>query len=293
MKISIKKLFIKTILFLFIIIICVYAFYKYKSISVSNQVSYVSDLNKKVEQEKPIQKIKNIIKEEKEKEKEKEEKDMSEKVLPIYKNKGIDVSHHNGVIDWKKVKADNVNFMFAKATEADDFVDKRAKDNLKNAKAAGLKVGAYHFFTLCMNGKVQAENYISIVKKEEIDMPPVMDLELYMNCGNKNLDKEVKEIKIFLDILEKYYNKKPIIYTTIDTYSVYENKFNILDYPLWVRITDRHIDSDNYTNIFGLPEGKEKEIRKIFQEKALVWQQCDVCKVSGIKGNVDVNFWRE
>lgn len=62
------------------------------------------------------------------------------------------------------------------------------------------------------------------------------------------------------------------------------------DYLLWARVTDRHIDSDNYENIFGLEN--ETEIRKIIQKDWSFWQACDTCHVSGVDGPVDVNYFR-
>lgn len=62
--------------------------------------------------------------------------------------KGIDVSHHQndaGTLDWAKVKAAGISFAIIKFTESLTFVDPKAAWNYKNAKAAGLAVGMYHF----------------------------------------------------------------------------------------------------------------------------------------------------
>src|SRR5690349_2704594 len=65
----------------------------------------------------------------------------------LYPVRGIDVSHHQNEIDWRKVAHDDVSFAFIKATEGGDHRDTRFATNWKEAQAAGLKVGAYHFFT--------------------------------------------------------------------------------------------------------------------------------------------------
>ena len=67
----------------------------------------------------------------------------------VYPLRGIDVSNHQGQIDWPRVAKDDVAFAIIKATEGGDFVDKSFARNIEAARAAGLTVGAYHFFTFC------------------------------------------------------------------------------------------------------------------------------------------------
>lgn len=214
------------------------------------------------------------------------------KVLPSYTIRGIDISHHNGVTDYTKLKKENLDFIIVKATEGIGFTDKKYSQNIKDGRANNYKMGAYNFYRLCENGVEQAEHYISIVKKEDIDIAPVMDLELFANCRGKSVEVEVENIKKYLDKIESHYKVKPIIYTTVDTFAIYKDKLNITGYPMWVRITDRHVDGDDYTPIFGLEGDKEKEIRNIFKGNWILWQYCDTCKVSGITGNVDMNYFK-
>ena len=58
---------------------------------------------------------------------------------------GIDVSHHNGIINWINVKNAGKKFVFIKATESTTFVDNRFSSNFDGAIANGLYAGAYHF----------------------------------------------------------------------------------------------------------------------------------------------------
>ena len=60
---------------------------------------------------------------------------------------GIDVSHHQGSIDWSAVAGDDVGFAFIKATEGGDHIDRRFEENWIGAAKAGIPRGAYHFFT--------------------------------------------------------------------------------------------------------------------------------------------------
>ncbi len=61
---------------------------------------------------------------------------------------GIDVSGHQGLIDWRAVAADDIDFAYIKASEGGDFVDDMFARNWREAAAAGVDRGAYHFFTL-------------------------------------------------------------------------------------------------------------------------------------------------
>ena len=96
---------------------------------------------------------------------------------------GIDVSSHQGKINWKEVYSSKINFAFIKATEGETFVDKRFKYNFSNAKKNKIIVGAYHFFRFNKGGKEQAYNFINNVSLTPMDFPPVLDVELH--GGNK------------------------------------------------------------------------------------------------------------
>jgi lysozyme len=205
--------------------------------------------------------------------------------------KGLDLSKYNGNVNFKVLKEkSNIGFIFTKATEANYLVDSKLQENLSKGKKEGIMVGAYHFYTLCLDGKTQALHYINNVKRESINLPPVIDLELYRNCKPAKSMNASKEISIYLNTIEKYYKHKPIIYTTIDFYHEYKGKVNFLDYPLWLRVTDRDINSKDYHNIFGIEY--ETEIRKVWEEKWSFWQFNDKGRVEGVKGEVDVNYFR-
>ena len=91
----------------------------------------------------------------------------------IHPLRGIDVSHHQGVVDWGKVAKSDVAFVILKATEGGDYVDDTFARNLAGAKAAGLVVGAYHFFTFCRPGAEQAK----VVPRDRPMLPPAVDIE--------------------------------------------------------------------------------------------------------------------
>lgn len=183
---------------------------------------------------------------------------------------GIDVASHQGNINWHAVYSSKINFAFIKATEGETFVDKKFKYNFSEAKKNKVIVGAYHFFRFNKNGKEQAYNFINNVSLDSLDFPPVVDVELY--GGNKysseTKNKVVSEIFNCLRILEKHYDKKPIIYTNIETYeSFIEGNFE--DYDIWL------------CKLCNEP----KTIKWKF------WQYSHSGVVPGIRGDVDMNVF--
>jgi len=94
--------------------------------------------------------------------------------------KGIDVSHWQGDIDWKKVKGDGIDFAFVKATDGNNWIDPNLKANASGANAAGLTVGVYHFarFGTVDEAKKEADFFYKTVKNLPINLPLVLDIEV-------------------------------------------------------------------------------------------------------------------
>ncbi|MBK6964975.1 MAG: glycoside hydrolase family 25 protein [Bacteroidales bacterium] len=185
---------------------------------------------------------------------------------------GIDISHHQGTIDWTRLKQQNISFVFAKATEGGDYRDPDFLDNRTNAQKCGFAFGAYHFYRLCKTGIEQADNFISFVPKSDRSLPPVVDLEFGGNCKTaKSKEQIITEIQQFIDKLEAHYGQIPIIYTTKDFYSQYlQNHF--LNNPIWIR------------GIYGKPELVDKR-------EWLFWQYANRGRLNGIENYVDLNVF--
>ncbi len=132
-----------------------------------------------------------------------------------YGVRGIDVSNHQGDIDWQKVSGSDVRFAYIKASEGGDFVDKRFQQNWREAKRAGLPVGAYHYFTQCKSGAEQARNFIAVVPREKGSLPPVLDAEQLAPCETASPAFDLRtELGAFLDAVETHFGCRPLIYTT-------------------------------------------------------------------------------
>ncbi len=132
-----------------------------------------------------------------------------------YPVRGIDVSHHQGEIEWAKVAADDVTFAYIKATEGGDFRDKAFARNWSEARKAGIATGAYHFYTFCRPAADQAQNIIATVPKEADALPLVIDLEFGGNCAAAPEAPHLKaEITLLLERVEAHFGQTAILYVT-------------------------------------------------------------------------------
>ncbi len=162
---------------------------------------------------------------------------------------GVDVSSHQGNIDWEALKGQDVQFAYLKATEGSSFQDKQFEANWENAQKAGVLTGANHFFSFDSEGKTQAENFIAAVPKTAGTLPPVVDIEFYGdNEKNRPSREETAAIlDVLLDELEAHYGVKPVLYATMKSYRAYlESGYE--EYPIWIR---------DVFSCPNLPDGRE------------------------------------
>ncbi|MEO3415189.1 GH25 family lysozyme [Roseovarius sp. CAU 1744] len=136
---------------------------------------------------------------------------------------GIDVARFQGQIDWRKARRAGVSFVFMKATEGGDLLDPLFKDHWRGAKRAGIPRGAYHFYYFCTPPEVQARWFIRNVPRNKGTLPPVLDMEwnpFSPTCATvRPPGAEVRrQMKVFMDIVERRYGQRPIIYTTPQFY---------------------------------------------------------------------------
>jgi lysozyme len=183
---------------------------------------------------------------------------------------GIDVSAHQNVIDWDRVAADGIEFAYVKATEGGDFVDDRFADNWARADEAGLDRGAYHFFTLCTPGAVQARNFLRIARPDPAALAPAVDLELAGNCDRRPEGEVVDaELLEFLGTVEDGWGRDVVLYVGNDFESQYPVR-DRLDRPLWHRRFLLRPNVDGW----------------------VIWQLHGYANVEGIDGGVDLNVMR-
>lgn len=128
-----------------------------------------------------------------------------------------------------------------------------------------------HFYSFCRTGKLQAANFIATVPIDTEALPPVLDLEFLGNCKKRPpVIEAIREIKQCLELLERHYHKRPILYTTYEFYSYYLSE-ELQDYPLWIRDIQKEPKLENRGWIF--------------------WQFSNTGYRSGIQGRVDLNVF--
>ncbi|HEX8331505.1 MAG TPA: GH25 family lysozyme [Segetibacter sp.] len=190
-----------------------------------------------------------------------------------YEVHGIDVSRYQSFIHWPAVKSMQVRnvtigFAFIKATEGVEGVDRQFKRNWRKAGEADMPKGAYHFFLAHKSGKAQAENFIKTVKLKTGDLPPVLDIEQLYGVKPAQMRKQIKE---WLQVVEDYYEVKPIIYTSVSFYDDYlGDEFD--EYPLWIA----HYKERNRPRI---------------KRSWIFWQHNEEGRVNGITSKVDFNVF--
>ncbi len=165
-----------------------------------------------------------------------------------YQIKGVDVSSYQGNVDWEKLASQDIRFAFVKATEGSGHVDSEFDNNWNGASQAGLRVGAYHFFSFESSGLTQAQNYINHVPVSDSSLPPVVDVELYggQSIGQLDRIRLRRELTDMLEALELHYGKKPIIYTPDDTFNVFIDE-KLAQYTLWISNKVTSPNNENWT----------------------------------------------
>lgn len=192
-----------------------------------------------------------------------------------YQVHGVDVSRWQGDIDWMRLRTQGANFAFIKATDGGDHLDPMFQKNWRQAKEAGIRRGAYHFFYWCRVASSQAEWFIRNVPKDPDALPPVIDAEYNGDSACKkrlSRAKYVEKIRVFAEMLERHYGKRPIIYTAPD---FYEDNLSgeLTDYHFWLRSVAAH-PSQRYPN-----------------RRWLFWQYSGSGLSHGVTGKIDLNVF--
>ena len=99
---------------------------------------------------------------------------VNRKRYPVF---GVDVSNYQGEVDWQRLEEQGVQFAYIKATEGSGYVDESARRNIEDSAQTGIKRSCYHFFSFDSSGHTQAQSFIKTVGRDEIDLPPVVDIE--------------------------------------------------------------------------------------------------------------------
>ena len=221
---------------------------------------------------------------------------------------GIDVSQYQNTIDWKKVKASGVEFAIIRATkfssngESGTNLTKDAKFdvNMKNAIAAGLKVGVYVYSYA--NTKTEAINeaklILKYVKGYKLTYPIYYDIEEGSRQKTSLKAENTSFCKAFCDtVIDAGY--KAGVYTGASFFTSYLNVSELSKYDLWIA---RYVYSSefalpsqrsainayiNKTYMYNTSSGLKNKYTSI---DADIWQYSSNGRVDGTSGRIDMNF---
>jgi GH25 family lysozyme M1 (1,4-beta-N-acetylmuramidase) len=181
--------------------------------------------------------------------------------------RGIDISKHQGDIDWNAVKTSGINFALIKATEGIDYTDPNFTANAQGAAAAGINMGAYHFLR-AGDVQKQASQFLEAIKPYQWNYPIICDVEHadLMPMGKA----AITDMVISFCEAVKAAGYIPMIYSNPNWCSNYLDMSRLSSYDLW--LAHYNVDTPRATNPYT------------------IWQYSSTGSVPGISGNVDLNY---
>lgn len=193
---------------------------------------------------------------------------------------GIDVSSHQGTIDWKKVKEAGVKFAYIRCGYRGYETGLINKDetfdyNISQAKANGIQVGVY-FFSQAVSQKEaeeEAEFTLSCMKKYDIDLPVVYDFEkpggIFARTYTQSKDVTTENAVLFCHIMQRK-GYDAMIYNSTNLFEKLFNLEYIQEFGTWVAHYNTPYPTYPYT----------------YQ----IWQYSDSGKIDGIDQAVDLDL---
>lgn len=196
----------------------------------------------------------------------------------VHSVKGIDVSRHQGKIDWKKVSGDGVSYAFIRTgyrgnTEGRLVEDENFKDNIKGAVNNGIEVGVY-FYTQAVTEEEaveEAEFVIDKIKDYDVTYPVVLDLEEVTSNTARTSDMTKEEYtKAAIAFCEtiKAAGYTPMIYGNLKTFMIMLDMEQIEAYDKWFAYYEAPV---------------------YFPYEFTIWQYSSKGSIAGIETDVDMN----
>ena len=193
---------------------------------------------------------------------------------------GIDVSDHQGTVNWSKVAASGVDCAVLRAgyrgtTDGGVFPDETFAANLTGAKRAGLKVGAYFFSQATSEDEAREEAsfLVSALDGAELDLPVVFDLEKTNTDGSRVADLTYQQATAAALAFSQEMSKagyKTMIYLNKESATNLFDLSQLTDCTFW----------------YAEYETSQPSLGFDFR----IWQYSDKGQVYGIEGDVDLNI---
>ena len=179
---------------------------------------------------------------------------------------GIDVAAFQGHGAWPQVARAGISIAYVKATQGTSYLNPLFTADWQGARASGLEVGAYHFFSFCSPRRAEARSLPAAVPKDPSALPPAVDLELRGNCSTRPSASEVTTQPAAA--VERSTGKTPLFYVGLDLAAHYKLAM-LRMHSLWFRRTHR-------------PSAAS----------VAIWQPRALFQAKGIVGGVDLDIAR-
>lgn len=179
--------------------------------------------------------------------------------------KGIDIYSGQGNVDFNQVKAAGVEIVYIKATEGVTYTDPTYRDFYNKAKAAGLKVGFYHFLR-ANNPVAEAQHFLSVIGSLPVECKYAIDIEVPLGQSAAQILNNVNQFATYL----KQQGKDVVVYTYSSFFKEYLGGLNL---PLWIAE-------------YGVS-------RPNINVQYCGFQHSETGSVPGISGNVDLDEFSE
>jgi lysozyme len=151
-----------------------------------------------------------------------------------YDVRGIDLSLHNGMINYEEL--DSLDFVFLKVTEGGNWTDQTFLKHYDAFRERDVAIGAYHFFRFDVDGQKQANHFLTHLQGKEFQIPLVVDVEQENNPMVPR-DLVVTRLRAFMKEVKRQTGIKPTIYTNGTGYSDFISE-DFSDYTLWLSSTN-------------------------------------------------------
>ncbi len=179
---------------------------------------------------------------------------------------GIDISHHQGNINFDKLKG-NISFAMVRTSYGSFYEDRNYKQNINGLEKIGVPYGLYHFSyaTNVNTAKKEAEGFLNIIKNYKPLYPVAIDIEKTDETSNVSRDTLIDITYTFCNEIEKhgYY---VIIYSNLNYFDTMLNSDKLNKFDKWLA---EWKDKPTYNKPFGM------------------WQYTSKGKLPGISTNVD------
>ncbi len=197
----------------------------------------------------------------------------------VTSHKGIDVSAHQGKIDWQKVADDGVEFAFIRVAfrgygTGKLVEDKYFEDNIKGANKAGIKAGVYVYSQAITEEELleEANFVLEKIAPYKLDCPVVYDVEKVAGAdgrmNNISIEERTRFAVLFCQTMENA-GYQSMIYHNMEMAAMMVNLEELEPYQKWFAY---------YNDDFYYPYDYA------------VWQYSEKGQVNGVEGNVDLNI---